>query len=444
MRIGINGRFLVAKRTGVQRAAYNLIKTLFEIDRENEYILFTGEEEAKEWNYPNVQLVTSRLKVGDNLRNHLWEQFVLPFLARKHKVDILHSPANMAPLFYRGASIVHIHDLCFVVNPQWYSYLFHTAYNIAIPRLARRATRVITNSNNSRNDLLQFYNVDASKVRLIYWAVDQTFGTDLIKENRIEQEGDYILYVGSLEPRKNIGTLIESYEQLRTDNPDLKTKLILIGGESPLFAAVRLQIKQFHNDVIFKGFVSDDELKQYYRHALVVAYPSLYEGFGLPPLEAMASGAPVVTSNTSSLPEVVGDAALMVSPHDCAQLAETLARVIGDKRLRDEMRRRGYEQVKKFNWYRVARNVLAVYYEVYCETGQGRGDACMPFEKWQQMIKREEHYIRQSAEPNADKLRLRSQASGLNSPLLHPAVQNVGSLRVGVTPQNPCDSFGPS
>ncbi|HET9236260.1 MAG TPA: glycosyltransferase family 1 protein [Oligoflexus sp.] len=420
MRIGINGRFLVAKRTGVQRAAYNLIKTLFEIDRENEYILFTGEEQAKEWNYPNVKLVTSRLKVGENLRNHLWEQFVLPRLARKHEVDILHSPANMAPLFYRGASIVHIHDLCFVVNPQWYSYLFHTAYNVAIPRLAKRASRVITNSNNSRNDLLQFYQVDASKVRLIYWAVDQTFGSEPVADRRIEEEGDYILYVGSLEPRKNIATLIEAYEQLRTDNPDLKTKLILIGGESPLFAAVRLQIKQFHNDVVFKGFVSDDELKQYYRNALVVAYPSLYEGFGLPPLEAMASGAPVVTSNTSSLPEVVGDAALMVSPYDCAQLAGTLARVIRDRRLREEMRRRGFEQVKKFNWYRVARNVLAVYYEVYCETGQGRGDACMPFEKWQQMIKREERYIKQSSELPIERPRLRSQGPIMNPPVLHP------------------------
>jgi len=326
----------------------------------------------------------------------------------------------MAPLFYRCASIVHIHDLCFVVNPQWYSYLFHTAYNFAIPRLARRASRVITNSNNSRNDLLQFYHVDASKVRLIYWAVDQTFGSEPVADRRSEDEGDYILYVGSLEPRKNIATLIEAYEQLRTDNPDLKTKLILIGGESPLFAAVRLQIKQFHNDVVFKGFVSDDELKQYYRNALVVAYPSLYEGFGLPPLEAMASGAPVVTSNTSSLPEVVGDAALMVSPYDCAQLAGALARVIRDRCLREEMRRRGFEQVKKFNWYRVARNVLAVYYEVYCETGQGRGDACMPFEKWQQMIKREERYIKQTSELPVERPRWRSQGPTMNPPVLHP------------------------
>jgi glycosyltransferase involved in cell wall biosynthesis len=415
LKIGINGRFLVAKRTGVQRAAYNLIKTLFEMDRANEYVLFTGEAEAQEWQYPNVKLVTSRLKVGDNLRNHIWEQFVLPRLARQHQVDILHSPANMAPLFYRGASIVHIHDLCFVVNPQWYSYMFHTAYNLAIPRLARRASRVITNSNNSRNDLLQFYNVDAGKVRLIYWAVDQTFGSKALLDQRQEQEGDYILYVGSLEPRKNIGTLIEAYERMRNEHADLTTKLILIGGESPLFADVRLQIKNFHSDVIFKGFVSDEELKQFYRQAKLVAYPSLYEGFGLPPLEAMASGAPVVTSNTSSLPEVVGDAALMVSPYDCQQLAQTLAQVLRDEDLRDEMRRRGYEQVKKFNWYRVARNVLAVYYEVYCETQKGQGDICMPFSTWQSMVQQEELFLRK-AEEARDRQRGKWAGSVINLP----------------------------
>jgi glycosyltransferase involved in cell wall biosynthesis len=397
VRIGINGRFLVAKRTGVQRAAYNLVKTLLDIDQENEYVLFTGEDQAEEWRkYPNVTLVTSPLKVGGNLRNHLWEQFVLPKLAKKHKIDILHSPANMAPMFYSGASVVHIHDLCFVVNPQWYSYTFHTAYNIAIPRLAKKATRVITNSNNSRNDLLQFYNVDASKVRLIYWAVDQTFGARETNSTESVTETDYILYVGSLEPRKNIGNLIEAFERMRTRNPDLKTKLVLIGGESPLFADVRLQIKTYHQDVVFKGFVSDEELRQYYRQAQAVAYPSLYEGFGLPPLEAMASGAPVVTSNTSSLPEVVGNAALMVSPYDCDQLAETLALIVRDPLLRREMRARGYEQVKKFNWYRVARNILAVYYEVYCETHQGQGDNSLPFAKWKEMMLREKDYLRKA------------------------------------------------
>lgn len=397
MRVGINGRFLVAKRTGVQRAAYNLIKTLFEVDRETEYVLFTGKSQLDnpEWNFPNVRIVASNIREGENFRNHIWEQFELPRLARKYKVDVLHSPANMAPLLYRGKSIIHIHDLCFVVNPQWYSFLFHRVYNFIIPRLAKKATRIITNSNNSRNDLLQFCDVDSEKVRLIYWAVDQIFhDQQLPAETEVPDPHNYILYVGSLEPRKNIGTLIRAYEKLRDENPDLSPKLVLIGGESPLFADTKLQVKQYQDDIVFKGFVSDQMLKDYYRNALVVAYPSLYEGFGLPPLEAMASGTPVVTSNTSSLPEVVGDAALMVSPYDADQLAETLNQIIRNQALRQKLKAKGLEQVKNFNWYRVARNVLGVYYEIYNHSREGQ-ESYLPYGSWRNLVEKERQFLNQ-------------------------------------------------
>ncbi len=372
MRVGINGRFLVAKRTGVQRAAYNLVKTLIEIDRENEYVIFTGKEQigAPEWNYPNVTVVGDNLRPMESFRNHIWEQVRLPRLAKKYKIDVLHSPANVAPLFYSGKSIIHIHDLCFVVNPQWYSFAFRTVYNLIIPQLAQRATKVITNSNNSKNDLLQYFGLPAEKVSLVYWAVDDTFSlppsTD--QSNPIDYGGDYILYVGSLEPRKNIKVLIEAYEKLRHDYPSIKTKLVLIGGESPLFASVQLKAREFRDDVIFKGFVTDAELSEYYRHARLVAYPSLYEGFGLPPLEAMASGAPVVTSCTSSIPEVVGQAAILINPLDRDQLALALHRVLTDSKLRASLVRAGADRVKRFNWYRVARGVLSVYHEVHKRT----------------------------------------------------------------------------
>lgn len=374
MRIGINGRFLVAKRTGVQRAAYNMIKTLVEVDRDNEYVIFTGYEQVgnEDWDYPNVTVVGDDLRSSESFRNHLWEQFRLPRLAREYKIDILHSPANVAPLFYRGKSIIHIHDLCFVVNPQWYSFSFRTLYNLIIPRLAKRATKVITNSNNSKNDLLQYFGLPAEKVSLVYWAVDETFSLpptprELQKDERLGDllRSQYILYVGSLEPRKNINILIEAFEDLRVQHPELQTKLILIGGESPLFATVRLKAKRFGEDVLFKGFVPDDELKQYYRHASLVAYPSLYEGFGLPPLEAMASGAPVVTSYTSSIPEVVGRAAIMVNPTERGQLVAAMYRVLSDGELAQALRVAGRDQVARFNWYRVARGILSVYYEVH-------------------------------------------------------------------------------
>lgn len=396
MRIGINGRFLIAKQTGVQRAAHNLIKTLFEVDRENEYFVFTGVSQLgrSEWNYKNVTVVASNIQEGQNFRNHLWEQLILPRLARKYKVDILHSPANMAPLYYTGTSIVHIHDLCFVVNPQWYSYLFHKVYNFIVPRLAKKSTIVITNSNNSRNDLLQFCEVSADKVRLIYWAVDETFHRLPTGQTLAQvEETDFILYVGSLEPRKNIKTLIKAYETLRADNPDITAKLVLIGGENPLFADNQLRVKNFGQDIVFKGFVSDELLRAYYRKAAVVAYPSLYEGFGLPPLEAMACGAPVVTSDTSSIPEVVGKAAILVDPHDASALAKELARVISSPELREKLGRSGQNQVQKFNWYRVARNVLGVYYEVAGVSGQVDQARPLSVSDWQKLIQLEQSFL---------------------------------------------------
>ena len=388
MRIGINGRFLVAKQTGVQRAAYNLVTSLVKIDRDNEYFLFTGHDETErpEWNLPNVHVIADDLREGHTLRNLIWEQVKLPRLARRYGIDILHSPANMAPLFYAGRSVIHIHDLCFVVNPEWYSFSFRTWYNFVIPRLARRATKVITNSNNSCNDLLQFCNLPAEKVSLVHWAVDQAFLSTKPMQP-IDMPDPYILYVGSLEPRKNIKSLVRAFEKLRFDHPDLQVKLILIGGESPLFADIGLTIKDFKEDIILKGFVDDEVLRSYYRQASLVAYPSLYEGFGLPPLEAMASGVPVVTSNTSSLPEVVGDAALMVDPMDVENLSRAMAEVLLNETLRQSMVDKGLRQVQKFSWQRVARNVMATYYEVFHGGDQvAKGQpAYLPFGEWKKL-----------------------------------------------------------
>jgi glycosyltransferase involved in cell wall biosynthesis len=305
-------------------------------------------------------------------------------LANKYRVDILHSPANLAPLFYRGKSVVHIHDLCFLVNPQWFSFSFRTLYNFIIPRLARRAAKVITNSNNSRNDLLQFCDLSADRVSQVYWAVDDLFLQAAPSPTSTWQMDDYILYVGSLEPRKNIGTLLEAYEILRERNPSINSKLVLIGGESPLFAEVQLKVKRYKEDVLFQGFVNDHVLKEFYSHARLFVYPSLYEGFGLPPLEAMASGIPVVTTLTSSIPEVVGEAALMVSPYDAEELASTMDKILGDPNLREHLVQAGLKQVRKFNWQRVARNTLAIYYEVFHsqEGSEGSKRRFLPYDRW--------------------------------------------------------------
>ncbi len=393
MRIGINGRFLIAKQTGVQRVAYNLIKTLVRIDSDNEYFLFTNGDEAakKEWQYKNCHVIACDIYPGKKLKNLLWEQFTLPRLAKKYKVDLLHSPANMAPLFYSGKSIITIYDVCFVVNPQWYSFLFRTWYTWIIPKLARKAAKVITDSNNSRNDILKFCKVEISKICLVYWAVDESF-LDNYKQKKLdpktEKSEDYILFVGSVEPRKNINTLLSAYERMRTSHPEITTKLMIVGGENPIFANQPLAVDRYKDDIIIKGFVGEKQLRAYYRGAKLVAYPSLYEGFGLPPLEAMASGTPVVTSNTSSLPEVVADAAITLHPYDVAGLADWLYRLITDEALQNELVTKGLKQVRRFSWYRVARGVLNVYYQA-CQPDGHKADhqkTYIPFDKWKQLV----------------------------------------------------------
>ena len=177
MIIGINGRFLIARKTGVQRVALNLINSVTKMDSNNQYIIFTGKDYPKDLirEADNVKVVVSAISPGSIFRNHYWEQITLPKLAQKYNVDILHNPANIGPLFYRGISIVNIHDLCFLVNPGWYSLSFRTLYKTVIPQIAGSTKRVITNSNNSKNDIFQYLHCPPNKVSLIYWAVDDLF-----------------------------------------------------------------------------------------------------------------------------------------------------------------------------------------------------------------------------------------------------------------------------
>lgn len=383
MRIGINGRFLLARQTGVQRVAYNLVDAILKLDRENQYFVFTSSDDLAHhnWRYDNVTIVRSKLRQGSLIRNIIWEQVTLPRLAKRYNIDILHSPANMAPIFYRGLSIVHVHDLCFLVNPKWYSLVFRTWYRLVIPYVMRAATKVITNSNNSRNDILQYYDIPPNKVSLIYWAVDELFQRALVDPK--PDVDDYILCVGSLEPRKNINNLVLAFLRVRALNPKLRTRLVLIGATSRLFAESGLDFSGLEDDILVKGFVSDLQLRSYYRHARAVVYPSLYEGFGLPPLEAMACGAPVITSDTSSLPEVVGNAAVLVDPHNPNEIASAIDRVLKNPEFSAELVRRGTERVKEFNWGNVARRVVSLYFELHASRKGER--VRISFEHWQRL-----------------------------------------------------------
>ncbi|MEY2987082.1 MAG: hypothetical protein RJB13_603 [Pseudomonadota bacterium] len=363
--IGLNGRFLVAQRTGVQRSAYQLFRTIIEMGTEYNFVLFTGESEAyaPEWQKPNVTLVTSPLLQQTVIRNYFWEQIELPKLARKHKVDLLHSPANLAPISYKGSSVVNIHDLCFLVEPAWFSISFRIIYRWLVPRIAKISSRVITNSNYSKNDILNLLKIGVEKVRLTYWAVDPIF----YKFNKpLSERADQIIFVGSLEPRKNLRGLLKGFSLYKQQNPESRTKLIVVGCENPLFASSGFKSEHIGSDVEFKGYISDRKLAELFGNSRALVYPSFYEGFGFPPLEAMAAGTPVVTSKTSSLPEVVGDAALLVNPHSETDIAEKIATSLNPE-IAAKMIARGDTQVRKFSWDRVGEHMLEIYSEVLSE-----------------------------------------------------------------------------
>ncbi len=361
--IGLNGRFLVAQRTGVQRSAYWLFRSIIETASDFNFVLFTSAEEgrAPEWQRDNVRIVACSLASQNVFRNHMWEQFSLPKLAMEYGVQILHNPANLAPVGYRGKSVVNIHDVCFLVEPSWFSWTFRMTYSFLVPRIAKNASVVITNSNNSKNDILEHLKVETSKVRFSYWAVDPLF---FQFNSPYALRDDQMLFVGSLEPRKNLSGLIEAFTLYREKNPARKTKLLVVGCENPLFANVNYNLGPYASDVQFVGYIDDMELARLYGRSKAFVYPSFYEGFGFPPLEAMAAGTPVITSWNSSLPEVVGDAAVLVNPADPSDIANAIENVLTSDEFAQYLITKGIERAHSFRWETVAHHSLSIYKEL--------------------------------------------------------------------------------
>jgi glycosyltransferase involved in cell wall biosynthesis len=284
--------------------------------------------------------------------------------------DMFHGTNYALPRARSACLVVTVHDLALLRYP----HLGTAALSRFIRQMTRSVTeakRVIAVSDATRRDIIDLLGTPAEKIRVIHNGYDQRFRPLPHTEARArvgERYGlsePYILHVGTLEPRKNLETLISAYARLRRERY-IPHGLVLVGDRGWKYDPIFQLVDQLglRNAVRFTGAVPADDLPALYNAADLFVYPSLYEGFGLPPLEAMACGTPVVTSNVSSLPEVVGDAALLVDPHDEGALAEAMARVLSDVELRRHMRERGLERARHFSWERCARETLAVYEEV--------------------------------------------------------------------------------
>lgn len=310
---------------------------------------------------PGAGLLPGLLSVG---------QVAIAREARRRRLDLVHDPTGTAPLMLTNARrVVTIHDVIPYIYPKTSSRLDRLIYRLWLPLAVRHLDAVITDSECSRRDILTHLPVHPDKVTVVpiaasprYRPLDRTQTASVLA--RLGLTAPYILYVGSVEPRKNLSRLLEAFARLRADAPGYR--LVIVGAgrwkTTPIFKTVaRLGLEPY---VSFTGYVAEEDLPALYAGAALFVFPSLYEGFGLPVLEAMACGTPVITSNVSSLPEVAGDAALTVNPFDVEAIADTMRRVLADPALAAHLRERGLARARQFSWERTARETLAVYERV--------------------------------------------------------------------------------
>jgi glycosyltransferase involved in cell wall biosynthesis len=292
------------------------------------------------------------VKTIGNKTGHLWEQIELPTYLKAHESPLLLNLANTAPLFYKN-KIVTVHDVAFKRFPQTFDWKFRLFYSLLIPRIIKNAKHTLTVSEFSKDEIHELYGAKKENISVVYNAVNVIF-----KPLPKHSSETYILAVSSLNYQKNFHSLIKAFNQL----PPSDVKLFLVGGVNKNFASLELlkDIEQNKN-IIFKGRVDDDELINLYSNATCFVYPSLYEGFGIPPLEAQACGCPVISSNVASLPEVGGkDSVVYCDPHDANDIKEKIELVLNDEDLQNELRQKGFENIQRFSWKKSAEKIVKV------------------------------------------------------------------------------------
>jgi len=360
---------------GVGTYSRNVIRALAQLDHQNEYFLLGPAEKVSEIGKLPGNFKAVALPPGETLRGELQCRTVV----KRLKCDLAHIPHLF--WFPRGLPcpyVVTAHDvLDHMYRARTGSGVKRFLHFSMTRRVLQNAARVFAVSRFTKSEVVKLFGIDSGKIEVIYNAIDSRFltghATDTDRRflaERYQVTYPFLLYAGRISPHKNLVRIIEAFSALKADlvkqdlYPDLK--LIIIGDELSKNPDLRRTVVRggVQNDVRFMGFVPIDVLRIFYDLAKVFVFPSLYEGFGLPPLEAMAHGTPVLTSNTSSIPEVVGNAAVIVNPENVFEIMRALERVLLDQPLREKMRQRGYEQVKKFSWKNSAESILAAYEQI--------------------------------------------------------------------------------
>jgi glycosyltransferase involved in cell wall biosynthesis len=351
---------------GIGTYIRNLLRQLARIDPFTEYVLLAGESDLGVAGQlgPNFRTV-----LEPSANYSVREQIRVPWVVRRERPDVYHAPHYILPVAVTSRSVVTIHDCIHLMFPQYLPSRAAYAYaRAAMWSAVRKSDRILTVSEASKRDILHFFNVRPEKIVVVPNAIDEHFWVTPSEEQvarvreRYQLDHRFVLYVGNIKPHKNLVRLIEAFAALRTGDLD-DVKLLIIGDEISKLPALRRAVHHYklHKHVRFLGYLSDETLGILYRLAALFVFPSLYEGFGLPPLEAMASGTPVVTSNISSLPEVTGGAAELVDPYDVGSIVAGMRRVLTDPALAAEMRRKGLARAREFSWEQSVARTREVY-----------------------------------------------------------------------------------
>lgn len=341
--IYVNGRFLLQNLTGVNRFAYELCRSWSQMG-----IVFTlCCPPGKIRNCYDVS--DFNITICGWGKSHVWEQISLPYWFSRIKGEkLLVCFTGLGPLFVRE-KIMTIHDLAFMVNPQWYSLSYRIWYRLMTPLCAATSLKVLTVSNFSKSEIMRRLSIDENKIEVIYNAVSPQFqNLDNEIKNKISVGEKYVLAVSSVDPRKNFSTLLKAFAHIK----DKSIWLYIVGGQNPIYSSTiaALNDNSPSERIKWLGWVSDEKLKWYYSHALCFVYPSLYEGFGIPPLEAMSCNTPTIVSAIPVLKEVCGDASLYVNPNDERDIADKINFLVGNQDLCCKLVQKGHERCTLFDW----------------------------------------------------------------------------------------------
>jgi glycosyltransferase involved in cell wall biosynthesis len=375
MLIGIDAsRATVTRRTGTETYSLHLIRGLIRLGQAHRLRLYTNGQPPDELFWTGAAPSNAELRSLSFPR--LWTHLRLSTEMAARPPDLLFVPAHVLPLIHPRHTVVTVHDLGYLRYPEAHKAVDRRYLDWSTRWNARRATAVLADSAATKADLVRAYGVEPGKIRVVYLGRDESLApvrdpSALAAARARYGLGErYLFYVGTLQPRKNLARVIEAFARLAGTPAFAGVQLVLAGKRGWLYddLSARVERLALQDRVLFPGYIEDTDLPALFTGALAFVFPSLYEGFGIPVLEAGACGVPVITSNTSSLPEVAGDAALLVDPHDVDAIADAMVRLATDEALRADLARRGLENVKRFSWEKCARETLAVLESV------GRGE----------------------------------------------------------------------